>query len=606
MVTEPAQDAALPDDQVGLLRDLEASDRFIRDTTLGRMFHPGTGKVSYREAVRERSLHIVVDGNHISAHIDSVSPLVFADDGTVHYSLFRDFRYTVPRVIGHNLSSLAEMLCRLIGGKWNAHRCELLCERVEMDDTSVDDYLDATSEAAAPVGGLVAEGLPTRSEPRRVPFNLVDEAVHLLDTRSTPWTVQLEARVGGRLDEGRLRAALAVALRRHPRACARKSAVPNAHGYDEWEVAPEPDVGALDVVDCPNDAALNAARQQLQSAPIPLETSPPLRARLARNPDGDVLMLALNHAATDGFGGLRLLRSIARAYRDVPDPVPENGSAEDRTLPARLGEAGTSTRLRRNLALAERLRDVAAPPARLAPAVETDAPADHGYGLHHVVLDQDRTRRLTNRHRPGSVNDVLLAALHLAVDDWNARHQTPCRRVTVMTPSNLRPPRWRDEVVGNFSLPARITTAPRQRRSPAAALNAVIAQTSRKKRTGMGTALLELLAQWQRVPLTAKRTLMAGFDRAGERLVDTVILSNLGRVAEPPSFGEDAGETSELWFSAPSRWPLGLSVGALTVSDRLHLVFRYDRQLFDDAAVRQFADEYMDWIRSVTSLDSSR
>lgn len=606
MVTEPAQDATPPDDdRVGLLRDLEASDRFIRDTTLGRMFHPGTGKVSYREAVRERSLHIVVDGNHISAHLDSVSPLVFADDGTVHYSLLRDFRYTVPRVIGHNLSSLAEMLCRLVGGKWNAHRCELLCERVEMDDTSVDGYLDAPSETAAPVGGIVAEGLPTRSEPRRVPFNLLDEAVHLLDTRSTPWTVQLEARVAGRLDEDRLRAALTAAARRHPRARARKSAVPNALGYDEWEVAPAPDVDALDVVDCPDDAALNAAREQLQSTPIPLETSPPLRARLARNPDGDVLMLALNHAATDGFGGLRLLRSIARAYCDAPDPVPENGSAEERTLPVRLGEADTSTRLRRYLALAERLRDVAAPPARLAPAVETDPPADHGYGLHHVVLDQDRTRGLTDRDRPGSVNDVLLAALHLAVNDWNAQHQAPCRRITVMTPSNLRPPRWRDEVVGNFSLPARITTTPRQRSSPAAALSAVIAQTSRKKRTGMGTALLELLAQSQRVPLTAKRTLMTSFDRAGDRLVDTVILSNLGRLEEPPSFG-DAGEPSELWFSAPSRWPLGLSVGALTVSDRLHLVFRYDRQLFDDAAVRQFADDYLDWLRSVTRLGSSR
>lgn len=602
MATEPVQGVVSPDDQVGLLRDLEASDRFIRDTTVGRIFHPGTGKVSYREAVRERSLHIVVDGNHISAHIDSVSPLVFAADGTVHYSLFRDFRYVVPRVIGHNLAGLAEMLCRLVGGRWNAHRCELLCERVEMDDTSVEDCLDSTRATAIPVGGLVTEGSSPPSEPHRVPFNLVDEAIHLLDTRSAPWSVQLEARVTGRFDEDRLAGALSEALRRHPRGRARKSTLPNAHGYDEWEITPTPDVDALEVVDCPDEAALTAARGRLQSTRVPLETSPPLRAWLARNPDGDVLMLNLNHVATDGFGGLRLLRSIARAYCGAPDPVPDDTPVEDRTLPIRLGEAGASTRLRRYLALAERLRDLAAPPARMAPAAGARQPADDAYGLHHVVLGEDRTRHVTDRDRPGSVNDVLLAALHLAVADWNARHQAPCRRITVMTPSNLRPPRWRDEVMGNFSLPTRITTTRRQRASPEAAMRAVIAQTTRKKRSGMGTALLELLAQSQRVPATTKRRAMGTFDRAGERLVDTVILSNLGRLDEPPSFGEDAGETSQLWFSAPSRLPLGLSVGALTVSDRLHLVFRYDRALLDDAAVRQLADDYLDWIGSVTSV----
>lgn len=604
MDTEPVLGATSHEQQVGLLRDLEASERFVRDTTVGRMLHPGTGKVSYREAVRERSLHIVVDGNHISAHIDSVSPLVFAEDGTVHYSLFRDFRYTVPRVIGHNLSSLAEMLCRLIGGRWNAHRCELLCERVEMDDTSVDDYLDACGETAAPVGGIVAEGLPAQPEPRRMPFNLIDEAVDLLDTRSAPWSVQLEARVTGQFDERRLTVALREALRRHPRARARKSALPSAHGYDEWEITPAPDVDPFEVVDCPDDAALNAARARLQSMRVPLETSPPLRAWLARNPGGDVLMLNFNHAATDGFGGLRLLYSIARAYSGAPDPVPDDAPAADRTLPVRLGEAGTSTRLRRYLALAERLRDFATPPARMAPAVGDSSPAEDGYGFHHVALGADQTRHVTERDRPGSVNDVLLAALHLTVADWNARQQAPCHRITVLAPSNLRPPRWRDEVMGNFSAPARITTTRRHRASPEMTLRAVIAQTSRKKRSGMGTALLELLAQSQRVPPTAKLTAMRVFDRLGDPLMDTVILSNLGRVDEPPSFGEDTGETSQLWFSAPSRLPLGLSVGALTVSDRLHLVFRYDRQLFDDAAIRQLAADYLDWTRAITSIGS--
>lgn len=155
--------------------------------------------------------------------------------------------------------------------------------------------------------------------------------------------------------------------------------------------------------------------------------------------------------------------------------------------------------------------------------------------------------------------------------------------------------------MGNFSLPARITTIPRQRTSPTAALDAVVAQTSRKNRTGMGTALGQLLDGSQRLPLRAKRAGIAAFDRTGSRLVDTVLLADLGNVIDPPWFGEEAGDASELWFSAPSRLPLGMSLGALTVSGRLHLVFRYHRRAFDDSAAQRFAEGYLDRLRAVIS-----
>ena len=56
----------------------------------------------------------------------------------------------------------------------------------------------------------------------RVPFNEVDEAVHLLDTEVEPWSIQLEARLPGELDEARLRSSVGEALARHPMARARK------------------------------------------------------------------------------------------------------------------------------------------------------------------------------------------------------------------------------------------------------------------------------------------------------------------------------------------------------------------------------------------------
>lgn len=428
----------------------------------------------------------------------------------------------------------------------------------------------------------------------RVPFNVVDEVVHLLDTEAAPWSVQLELRVTGTLDEARLRRALSTALQRHPMARARKAASRRTRHRDRWEIPAVPDLDALRVISCTDDASLDAARARLQSMGVPLVESPPLRAVLVHHPEGDLLMLNLNHAASDGFGGLRILRSVARAYNDSIDPLPELDFLADRDLAARLAASDATTRIRRYLALLEKLRDLVAPPARIAADQASDEP---GYGFHHVRLGIEETRRLVALEHAGSVNDVLVAALHLAVADWNRSHGAPTRRVAVLVPSNLRPQEWREEAVGNFSLPARISTGGRHRRSPAAALGAVTSQTARKKRSGMGTGLLALLGRSHLLPLWAKQVLVALIPLGGNRLVDTAILSNLGRLDDPPWFGDDAGDTTEVWFSAPSRMPLGLSVGAVTVSGCLHLAFRYRHRLLGPDAAARFAECYRAQLR---------
>jgi hypothetical protein len=147
--TTPEADEVSSADPVGLIRDLEASPRFVRDTGFGRILHPGKGKVSYREAVRENGLHLVVDAHHVSAHIDPVTPLVLDKDGNARFSLRRGMRYSLPRVLAHNLSSLAEAVGRLVRGEWSEHRCELLCESVLVEDDDVDGGPSACHEEPA-------------------------------------------------------------------------------------------------------------------------------------------------------------------------------------------------------------------------------------------------------------------------------------------------------------------------------------------------------------------------------------------------------------------------------------------------------------------------
>jgi NRPS condensation-like uncharacterized protein len=370
-------------------------------------------------------------------------------------------------------------------------------------------------------------------------------------------------------------------------------------------VTDSPEVDPLRVVECPDAEALGEVREGLQARSVPLTESPPLRAVLARHQGDDFLMMNVNHAAMDGFGALRLLRSIARAYSGDDDPIPDLDFEGARNITTQLKAPSLSIWLGRQWVLASRLRDLVAAPARVATDGDTD---EAGYGFILNSLTADETSALIT-HRPAApgtttrptVNDVLLTAVHLAIAEWNAVHETPCRRIGVLVPANLRPKEWREEMVGNFSLPSRISTTRRSRRSARGALAAVAEHTARKKKYGMGTAFIELLGQTRVLPLWAKRAFVLALPLTGNRLVDTAMLSNVGRI-DDLSFGDGpaGGRVEEMWFSPPARMPLGLTIGAATVNGRLFLVLRYRYRQFDQDAASRFAALYLRQMRAFT------
>ncbi len=431
---------------------------------------------------------------------------------------------------------------------------------------------------------------------------MVDEAVQLLDSTSSPLSIQLEARVAGRIDEARLRSAVRSAVETHPMAQAQRVPSNRWSSRDRWAF-PRRRSEILRVITCTDDDQLAAARAELQSLPSPLTVASPLRAWLARHPSGDVLMLNAHHAAMDGFGALTVMRSIARAYAGAPEAGPEIDFADTRHLPSQLLESDGSTRLHRSVALAERLGDLVRPPARIASEGSTARP---GYGLQTRVLTVAETDAVVGADHPGTVNDLLLAAHHLTIAGWNAEHGLPSRRIAVMVPVNLRPASWRGKGVGNFALPARVSTTPRSRRSRRAVLAAITEQTSRQKRTGMGGDMLELLRHTGRLPLWAKSVSVKLIGLTGDRLVDTSMFSNLGRVDDPIDFGGDAGEATEIWFSPPARMPLGISIGVVTTGGRLHLVFRHLHTQCGTQSASQFADRYMEEVAHLCALLSPR
>jgi NRPS condensation-like uncharacterized protein len=149
-----------------------------------------------------------------------------------------------------------------------------------------------------------------------------------------------------------------------------------------------------------------------------------------------------------------------------------------------------------------------------------------------------------------------------------------------------------------------MSTSRRERTNPTSALKAITDQTARNKRTRTGIALIAALERAGLLALWAKQSIVVLQPLTGNRLVDTTMLCNLGRLDDAPCFGPDAGETLHLWFSTPARSPLSLCIGTVTVAGRLHLTFRYPHRLFGPDAARRFADYYLDHMRLLAGSGS--
>lgn len=323
-----------------------------------------------------------------------------------------------------------------------------------------------------------------------------------------------------------------------------------------------------------------AARAEFQSRSVPLTVCPPLRLLLAHHPAGDVVMLNLNHAVGDGIGALFLLRSIVQAYAGAP-PFPRLLEALCMDPPAIRGRL----RLR---AIAARRRQARALGRTVTIAAEAgqDRP---GYGFHQVALTVEQTRALTAPRPSGAtVNDVLLAALHLCIDAWNSDHGTPSGHIKVMMPVNLRPRQWRYAGVANRVSSGAVSTVPEDRADILATL-AVVARRTRQVKQEIALSGHRRLPRPGLLPLPIRRRIIGGGGRAHR----TTVLSNLGRLDEPFSFGSALGDATELWFSPPTKMPFGLSLGVVTVGGRLHLSFRYRHALLGPQAAARFADRYV-------------
>lgn len=436
------------------------------------------------------------------------------------------------------------------------------------------------------------------SLPKQFPLNVYDELLLHLDNPASPLGQQLEVRVSGSLDEERLSRAIIDAARRHP--MMRVSLAPPVAGSTEyqWRLHDELVQAPLRVIHDCDEETLHEARTALHSSPIPLAEPPPFRCTLAHcgsggndGSGGDVLMINLSNTASDGVGLYRFLVSILRAYADLGDPQPQQDLLAAREAGREPDQRLLSDGFNRLNRLLEMLGTTLSPPARIATAGKED---DTGFSFMPVRFSAAQTAHLQVLRRGGAtINDLLAAALHLAIQRWNTEQGQSTGRISMIMPMNTRPEAYRNELASNLSMWVNVMSRAGERADFDQLLEAITRQTSNLKESVTMAVLVDLMHELRGLPAWMRQAIPALLPLSGNRIGSTTALGNLGAIRSPLPAGSDVA-LRELWYSPACRMPMGLALGALTLDDHLHLSFRYHRQQFSREGAWAFAEIFLD------------
>jgi NRPS condensation-like uncharacterized protein len=417
-------------------------------------------------------------------------------------------------------------------------------------------------------------------------LNILDELYMHLDREDEPWSVHIEAEVEGSIDPARLVEAVREAAVHHPIARARLGESRGTDFSYEWVIEDEladPPVSMA-------DGDLDQAREAAMGHSPALDRIGPFEVVLVKRDEGDVLLLNLHHAAGDGMGALRLLVSILRAYAGEDDPDPPVDPLEVRDVTDLIGAESMIDRVKRIRALVEHVVRFATPPIRIAPKGGDEDRVAYGFETVHFDAD-DVARIMEHRENGATANDVLIAALAVTARRWNEQHGGSTGRAALMMPVNLRPKEWRFEVIANFASYVTVHVAEDEQSDMRTAVVAAAERTRKIKSDGIPGLIVDLLAFPTALPTGIKQRLQQLIPLTGNVVVDTAVLSNLGRLDEMPDAG-DAGAVTRIGFSPPGRMPLGASLGVATMDDQMWVTLRYRHAMFDAEAASEFGRLY--------------
>ncbi len=414
------------------------------------------------------------------------------------------------------------------------------------------------------------------------------------DRASAPLTCGLFVQTMGTLEATRLRLAVRAAIGRHPMM---RASLYGARQY-AWRFATTPSADSVWQIDDGSDGW--RIHERMMSAPFDLRAHPPLRIALVHRPDGDQLSVVAHHLAVDGMSLAAVVAEIFSGY----EAADEAEMADESAAAARTGGGHVG------------------PPAGVPPVPRAaahswtafthrsgrhitpmDASRDAGYGYHPLSLPVPARRVLLPDGRRMTVNDLLVAAAHLAIDRWNRRRGGEAGTLHVRMPISLG---ISPGTSGNNTGQVVIVSEPVDRADLVRLAVRIVDQTERAKQESAAPAIAGIAgrvgaAATARIPGPWRGSLLRwGVRTARPLITPAAAVSNLGPLA---AIASDNPKISSVSFTGTAGMPQGLFIGATRYGAGLHLAFGYHRHLFGPPAAAAFAQVFQAAFVELAAID---
>jgi hypothetical protein len=392
---------------------------------------------------------------------------------------------------------------------------------------------------------------------------------------------QTQVWCAGRVDEARLRAALADLCRRHP---VMQSRLVRGDGgkRGSWVFTGGPGL-SLHVHELPGsgEADVLGCAERLLAAPVHLDREPPLAFHLLRRPaGGDVLVLQFCHALMDGRAPDLLLAELER-----PAPEVGSGPADDAADPLaeHLARFSRWRRFRSVLQAFRLSRRHRGEPMTIA---LPDLP-DRVHGPPRIALrslGREETERLGARLRKlcgyESMAAALLASGFRATAACASRRFGDNARCRTFVPLNLRGPADLRPIFRNLLSRVTVSAAPAELADRDGLTRAINAQVRDALRRGEDLGWLQLMC------LFSPRRKRAVNPERGRR---SFAFSFHGRAVA--GFDSLCGTAVERLFTLlTNAYPPGLHLHANQLDGRLHLSVFFTAGAIPESVANAFLD----------------
>jgi NRPS condensation-like uncharacterized protein len=445
-----------------------------------------------------------------------------------------------------------------------------------------------------------------RAKGTTVSLNCVDKGLFALHSKGDPMVLHYVLTLAGAVDPAALRSALATVMLRHP---VLRSTIRTGLLHQCREVQ---DIRSRDVLTLCGLAGAQTERgtdpeqinalyerrlSEWMNRPLDPSREWPCRVLLlGRTLQDFSLVFTVHHSATDGLGAFRFIEEVIQEYNGTADNSTPSAccltdeKGDELVALARASRPGISHFYLKIVASLFH-RFLIAPLSPNTRVCRTRSGKGAEIDFCQGTLTPYELKQIRSRSKASgvTVNDVLLAAGFRTIEQWNAVHGKPSRKISIMVPVDVgRATSF--PINGNRVAFISVAAAQHERADHEALLRAVHQKTANMLRNGTAFSIVYavyLCCCYS--PQIAKA--VARFLLATRVYLDTILLTNLGAIQPRGSASTEVrnmgnAAITSIAVLAPVVSPMGMSLSADTYNDHLHVSLAYKTSHFSHAEAR--------------------